>query len=61
DKPEQVEKIHLITQFSLQYGYYNEIPDPYYGNSSDFELVLDLLEDACKGLLQRIIKDYSLI
>ena len=29
DKPEQVEKIHLITQCSLQCGYYNEIPDPY--------------------------------
>ena len=59
--PEQVKKIHLMTEFSLQYGYYDEIPDPYYGNSSDFELVLDLLEDACAGLLITIKNDYSLI
>jgi len=29
-----------------------EVPDPYYGGEKGFEMVLDLLEDACKGLLQ---------
>ena len=29
----------------------NEVPDPYYGGSRGFEEVLDLLEDACAGLL----------
>ena len=28
-----------------------EVPDPYYGGSEGFERVLDLLEDACRGLL----------
>ncbi|MGI9133381.1 MAG: low molecular weight protein-tyrosine-phosphatase [Rhodoferax sp.] len=28
-----------------------DVPDPYYGDSSDFERVLDLVEDACQGLL----------
>lgn len=28
------------------------IPDPYYGGPEDFEQVLDLLEDACVGLLR---------
>lgn len=28
------------------------IPDPYYGGPEDFERVLDLLEDACAGLLE---------
>lgn len=28
------------------------VPDPYYGGVDGFELVLDLLEDACDGLLQ---------
>lgn len=28
-----------------------EIPDPYYGGAEGFELVIDLLEDACAGLL----------
>jgi len=31
----------------------NEIPDPYYGGYEGFEYVLDLLEDACTGLLAR--------
>lgn len=51
-----IEKIHLMTEYSRQYTHYNHIPDPYYGNAQGFELVLDLLEDACEGLLQSIKK-----
>ena len=29
-----------------------EVPDPYYGGENGFEKVLDLLEDACDGLLE---------
>ncbi len=29
----------------------NSVPDPYYGGAQGFELVLDLLEDACEGLI----------
>ncbi len=58
--PEQADKIHLMTDYAVQYSSLDEIPDPYYGGSSGFELVLDLLEDACEGLLQSIKKDYSL-
>ena len=32
------------------------VPDPYYGGASGFELVLDLLEDACDGLLDKLKK-----
>lgn len=32
------------------------IPDPYYGGPADFELVIELLEDACQGLLQSLQK-----
>jgi len=31
-----------------------EVPDPYYGGEQGFELVLDLLEDGCRGVLQHI-------
>ena len=31
-----------------------EVPDPYYGGEEGFERVLDLLEDACEGLLERL-------
>ena len=32
----------------------SEVPDPYYGGSSGFELVADLIEDGCQGLLAHI-------
>ena len=32
----------------------SEVPDPYYGGAAGFEEVLDILEDACSGLLRRI-------
>lgn len=31
----------------------DHVPDPYYGGASGFENVLDILEDACAGLLER--------
>jgi len=30
------------------------VPDPYYGGASGFENVLDILEDACEGLLRHL-------
>lgn len=33
------------------------IPDPYEGQAQDFEYVLDLLEDACGGLLDDLQQD----
>lgn len=50
---ESVAKIHQITEYSRN-KLYDYVPDPYYGGSSGFELVLDLLEDACEGLLAAI-------
>lgn len=46
-----VNKIFKITDFCSNCSY-EEVPDPYYGGDEGFELVLDLLEDACKGLLR---------
>ena len=31
-----------------------EVPDPYYGGSNGFELVLDLVEEASRGLLAEL-------
>ncbi|MEO0867872.1 MAG: low molecular weight protein-tyrosine-phosphatase [Cyanobacteria bacterium J06642_11] len=31
-----------------------EVPDPYYGGADGFDYVIDLLMDACDGLLQEI-------
>lgn len=48
---ESVDKIHQMTEFS-QNKLYDYVPDPYYGGADGFELVLDLLEDACAGLME---------
>lgn len=31
-----------------------DVPDPYYGSAGDFDLVLDLLEPACRGLVTHL-------
>ena len=46
-------KICKMTDFKQEWNY-DEVPDPYYGGEEGFELVLDLLEDACKGLLYQV-------
>jgi protein-tyrosine phosphatase len=47
------QKIHKMTDFS-QSGNYKNVPDPYFGGDLGFELVLDILDETCKGLLQHI-------
>ena len=39
-----------MTDFSSLHDF-DHVPDPYYEGREGFELVLDLLEDACEGLL----------
>ncbi len=36
---------------------YDEVPDPYYLDSEGFELVLDILQDSCRGLLNKLKED----
>jgi protein-tyrosine phosphatase len=51
-EPEQHHKIHLFLTFA-EAGE-QEVPDPYYGGSAGFERVLDLVEDASRGLLETL-------
>lgn len=51
--PEQKAKIILMTEFSSAYQGL-EVPDPYYKAHGAFELVLDMLEDACEGLITHL-------
>ena len=50
---EDLSKIHKMTDFSKEWAY-TEVPDPYFGGDEGFELVLDLLEDSCEGLLDKL-------
>ena len=49
-------KIYRMTDFSSRHDY-DHVPDPYYEGREGFELVLDLLEDACTGLLKYTAKE----
>ena len=53
---DDISKIYKMTDFCKEFTY-DEVPDPYYGGDAGFELVLDLLQDACEGLLDAIEKD----
>lgn len=48
-------KPQLLLDFGARYRG-SEVPDPYYGGSGDFELVLDMAEDGASGLLEHIRK-----
>jgi protein-tyrosine phosphatase len=50
-------KIFLMTDFCTSNNY-DSVPDPYYGGSAGFELVLDILEDACNGLIEKLNKPH---
>ncbi len=51
--PETEQKIHRMTDY-CRHKVVDYVPDPYYGGASGFENVLDILEDACQGLLDEI-------
>jgi protein-tyrosine phosphatase len=46
-------KVKMMCDFATQHPD-SEVPDPYYGGENGFNYVIDLLLDACSGLLQEI-------
>ena len=46
-------KIALMSEYDQTYPK-QALPDPYYGGEEGFEHVLDLIEDACRGLLEHV-------
>jgi protein-tyrosine phosphatase len=44
-------KVRLMLSYG-ENGDYDEVPDPYYGGPSGFDLVLDLLDESCDNLLK---------
>jgi protein-tyrosine phosphatase len=49
---EHESKIRLFLEFASVAE--DEVPDPYYGGAAGFERVLDLVEDASRGLLETL-------
>ena len=48
--PAQRHRLRRLTDFCTRHSA-SEVPDPYYGGAAGFEAVLDLVEDACDGVL----------
>ncbi len=53
--PEKRKKIFRMSKFIRKSGY-SEIPDPYYGGYEGFKLVVDLLEDGSKKIIEFLKK-----
>ncbi len=51
--PEHVEKVRLFLDFAPG-RIEDEVPDPYYGGPEGFAHVLDLLQDAARGLADHV-------
>ena len=51
--PEYHSRIRLLLEFAPQLGRM-DVPDPYYGGSTGFEYVLDLVEEAAAGVIEHL-------
>ncbi len=52
---ESVEKVERMTDYCRRFDI-DHVPDPYYEGRDGFEYVLDILEDACSNLLEKLIR-----
>ena len=52
--PAQRHRLRRLTDFCTRHRA-SDVPDPYDGGEAGFEAVLDLVEDACAGLLRTLI------
>lgn len=55
-KDEYGDKVKMMCDYAENFRD-TEVPDPYYGGDSGFDYVIDLLLDACDGLLTEVKKE----
>ena len=48
-----LDKISLVTDYCSEFKV-KGVPDPYYGGVDGFDHVLDILEDAIEGLIDKV-------
>ncbi len=56
--PQHRHKVRRLTEFCVTQDS-QVVPDPYYGGDAGFDHVLDLVEDACDGLLRHLMQGTS--
>ena len=54
---EDTKKIVQMADFFTIATRYDYVPDPYYEGAEGFELVLDLLQDACRNLYEKLTEN----
>lgn len=54
-QPSAGHRLRMMMEYASQFQE-TEVPDPYYGGPEGFDRVLDMLEDAARGLLEEIRK-----
>ena len=59
DTEEERAKLKMFTSICLQH-HHHEVPDPYYGGDTGFQLVADLIEDGSNGLIKYLKKELDL-
>ena len=52
---EEHDKVHRMTEY-CSIPHVDYVPDPYYGGAKGFDHVLDILENSCQNLLDRLPK-----
>ena len=53
------DRVKLLMEFARTHRGVVEVPDPYYGSEAGFEQVLDLVDDACGGLLAVLMRTFA--
>jgi protein-tyrosine phosphatase len=53
-------KVRLICEFASHHPE-KEVPDPYYGGQAGFDNVINLLLDACSGLLEYVVSSQKIV
>jgi protein-tyrosine phosphatase len=56
-QPAEAAPPRLLMSFARRPDAPREVPDPYYSGPEGFEHVLDLVEDACDGLVESLRRD----
>lgn len=54
-----LDKVYRFVEFCTKHPQWSYVPDPYYEGREGFELVLDLLEDGCEGVVERVKQDMN--
>ena len=57
---EAEEKIFLVRDFESNARRDQDVPDPYYGGSDGFEKTFQILDRACRGLLEHLVAHHEL-